>query len=239
MKTLKYFILILATLAAVFNFASASAQEASDNTSIEARYMGLAQKLGNTSFTAVVKEGKLTCYRHKGGYIGFAGAANFKKLNEKNVVNPNAAAIIGYQGNHFHAEVRAGANQFEYQNEKKFGLQTDLGIYYDILPLKGSKVNVYIGGFVGYQAVKFTYTKEACTDDQGNAVPKTTTNYDGNSLRYGGEVGITIRAHYTNHIGVYGRVYSYNYKAGGNSFQPTVAEVGMRLTFGFNRKVKY
>lgn len=229
----------MAVMATVFNFSVANAQEAGDNTSLEARYMGLAQKLGNTPFTAKVKDGKLTCYRLKGWYTGIAGAANFKKVNDKNVVNPNAAAIIGYTGNHWHSEARVGANQFEYQGEKKFGLQTDLGIYYDILPLKGSKANVYIGGFVGYQAVKFTYIKEACTDAEGNCIPRTVTPYDGNSVRYGGEVGVTLRMHYTNNIGAYGRVYSYSYKAGGQKFSPTTVEVGVRLTFGLGRKVKY
>ena len=52
----------MAVMATVFSF-SANAQEAGDNASLEARYMGLAQKLGNTPFTAKVKEGKLTCYR--------------------------------------------------------------------------------------------------------------------------------------------------------------------------------
>ncbi len=226
-------------MAVVFNFSAANAQEVSDNASMPARYMGLAQKLGNTPFVAVIKDGKLTCYRLKGWYVGASGAANFKKMNGKNVMNPNGAAIIGYQGNHWHTEARIGASQFEYQGKKKIGLQTDLGIYYDILPLKGSKANVYIGAFAGYNAINFDYVQEACTDADGNYTPKTTTQYKGNYVRVGGEVGVTIRVHYTNNIGVYGRVSTYQYSAGGHKFNPTAAEVGVRLTFGLGRKVKY
>lgn len=229
----------MAIMATVFNFSVANAQETGDNTSLEARYMGLAQKLGNTPFTAKVKDGKLTCYRLKGWYVGASGAANFKKLNDKNVVNPNAAAIIGYEWNHWHTEFRGGANQFEYEGKKQIGLQTDLGIYYDFMPLKGRKVNIYVGAFAGYNACQFKLVKEACTDAEGNCIPKTTTQYKGNYVRFGGEVGMNVRVHYTNYIGVYGRAYTYQYKAGGQKFNPTVVEAGVRLTFGLGRKVKY
>ena len=232
MKNLKYFFaLIIATLM-VAVLTPASAQE------VNQRYLDFSNRVGRY-FHAEVKDGKLTGYRLNGIYLGASGAATFKKVNSEQVINPNAAAIIGVMGNHWHSEARIGATQFEYMGAKKIGLQTDLGLYYDFLPLVGSKANFYVGAFGGYQAVKFNFVKEACTDEAGNYYPRTITPYSGNSFRFGGEVGATIRVHYTNHIGVYARYYTYSYKAGEQKVNAGSFEVGMRLTFGINRKVKY
>ena len=234
MKTTKniFALLIIAIMAMVLT--PASAQE----TEVGQRYLDFSNRVGRF-FHAEVKDGKLTGYRLNGIYIGASGGATFKKVNSASVINPNAAAIIGVMGNHWHAEARIGATQFEYMGAKKIGLQTDLGLYYDFLPLVGSKANFYIGGFGGYQAVKFNFVKEACTDEAGNYYPKTTTPYSGNSFRFGGEVGATIRVHYTNHIGVYARCYTYSFKAGEQKVNACAVEAGLRFTFGINRKVKY
>ena len=156
-------------------------------------------------------------------------------------VTKDGTVSFGREERHFHWEVRAGAKQFSYLGEKKIGLVTDAGIYYDFFPAKARKsakarkFNIYAGVFAGYQYVRFKYNDTQCIDGDEITV---SMPYRGNSFRYGGEVGFNIPIHYTHSVGAFGRVYSYSYDAGGEKFTPVVGEVGIRLTFGLGRKVK-
>ncbi len=223
---------ILAALVAVIaSFFTVNANAQSVDECMMAQYLKISAKVGNGPFTEVMKNGKATYYRRTGWYVGLNGGATALKVNDKNSINPTGAISVGHEFRHWHAEFRGGATQFEYLGSKKLGLVTDLGVYYDFFPAKGRNWNIYAGAFAGYQHIKFKYVVVDCNTTV--EIP-----YKGNSLRYGAEIGISKQIHYTNSIGVYGRVFSYKYNAGEKEYNPIVCEVGVKLTFGLNRKVK-
>lgn len=229
MKKNIFIIAIMAVIASFIFSINANAQSPDD--CLMAQYLKISAKVGNGPFTEVMKNGKATYYRRTGWYIGFNGGINALKVNDKNSINPTGAISVGHEFRHWHAEFRGGATQFEYLGSKKIGLVTDLGVYYDFLPAKGRNWNIYAGVFAGYQHIKFKYVIEDCNTTV--EIP-----YKGNSFRYGAEIGVTKQLHYTNSIGVYGRVFSYKYNAGEKVYNPVVCEVGLKLTFGLNRKVR-
>lgn len=233
MKTNMFIIAIIAMIASFAGIQRVNAQELSNCE--EAYYLRLASKLGNRPYTQVTKDGKSTYYARTGYYIGVTGGTTFVTQNGELAVDPTATVSFGREERHFHWEVRAGAKQFSYLGEKKIGLVTDAGIYYDFFPAKARKFNIYAGVFAGYQYVRFKYNDTQCIDGDEITV---SMPYRGNSFRYGGEVGFNIPIHYTHSVGAFGRVYSYSYDAGGEKFNPVVGEVGIRLTFGLGRKVK-
>ena len=219
---------------------------ATDTNAIRRAWSDFSNKIGPTTFDYEVNNGHLSAWRHQGWYVGLNGGANALKLNGSMSVNPNAAGIVGYQFQHWHAEARIGATQFKYLGTKKIGVQTDLGLYYDFMPMLGHKWNVYAGVFGGYQAIKFKYNKTECVDvpvcDGSTEQHEITTPipYKGNSARVGAEIGVNFRfGHKTNTAGVYARSYWYQYEAGSVKNNATVGEVGIRFTFGLGRKVKY
>lgn len=220
---------LVAVIASLFISVNASAQSSDD--CLMAQYLKISAKVGNGPFTEVMKDGVATYYRRTGWYMGLNGGINALKVNGENSINPTGAISVGHEFKHWHAEFRGGATQFEYLGNKKIGLVTDLGVYYDFFPAKGRNWNIYAGVFAGYQHIKFKYVIEDCNTTV--EIP-----YKGNSFRYGAELGITKQIHYTNSIGVYGRVFSYKYNAGEKEYNPVVCEVGLKLTFGLNRKVR-
>lgn len=221
-------LVVISSFAGSFNISAQSSE-----TAIKASHLDLANRVGNTSFTAVIKDGHLTCHRHQGWYLGANGGANFSKVANETAINPNLSGLVGYEFKNWHTEIRAGETQFSYMGSQKFGFQTDLGIYYDFMPIKDRKFNIYAGAFGGYQHVKFLYQIEDCD-------VKVTIPYKGNSLRYGAEIGANWRMmKNTSSAGIYARVFTYKYNAGENYKNPIVGEVGLRLTFGICRKVKY
>lgn len=240
-------IFIAALIAVIACFASSVNAQNKENMQFDpcqtAYYLKIASMIGNEPFTEVIKDGVPRYYIRTGWYAGLTGGTDILTQNDKLTAELTGNTIVGYQWRHWHTELRVGVRQFSYtkeNNEKvqRCGLHCDAGAYYDFVPVT-KNWNFYIGAFAGYQFIKYRYIVTECLEGMGTVA--TPVPYNGNSVRYGAELGITKTFHYTNTIGVYGRCCTYKYHAGETNkieYNPVVFEVGVRLTFGLGRLVK-